>query len=97
MQNDDLEFDSNKNEINKLKHDNIDFLEADSVLDDPYALHKVDYGDYDEERYFSIGISNQYRILVINWTIRNNKNRIISARLATANQRKEYAKRKNRR
>lgn len=92
MPNDDLEFDPNKQQTNIKKHDGIDFAEADSVLDDPYALTADEYGDHAEPRYVTIGMSNQGRLLVVIWTIRGDNIRPISARLAQPNQRTRYEK-----
>lgn len=90
----DLQFDPKKEQTNMIKHDGIDFAEADSAINDPYALHTADYGDYDgEERYFTIGLSAKGRLIVVNWTIRDEAFRIISARLCEPHQRKAYEKR----
>lgn len=86
----DLEFDPNKEKINMQKHDGIDFDEANSVLEDPYAQTNVDYGDHNEERYYTIGMSCFGTILVVHWTIRGDNVRIFSARKAEPNQRKHY-------
>lgn len=90
----DLQFDPNKNQTNQVKHNDIDFYEADTVLDDPYALTVDDDGDHDGEmRYFTIGMSAKNRVLIVNWTIRNDDVRIISSRLAEPRQRKQYESR----
>ncbi len=95
MQNNDLEFDHNKNALNKIKHNDIDFEEAYQALCDDFAITTEDYGDYDgEQRYFSIAMSSKFRILIVNWTIRNDNMRVISARLAEPNQRKIYENRR---
>lgn len=86
---DDLEFDPNKEKINVQKHDGIDFVEADSAVDDPFSITSKDYGEYEgEQRYMTIGMSDKNRLLVVFWTIRDDDIRIISARLAEPNQRK---------
>lgn len=93
--NNDLEFDPNKQTINQNIHNDIDFEEADSVLDDPLSITNEDYGDYEgEQRYFTLGMSSQYRLLVVIWTIRDENIRIISSRLAEPHQRKTYANRR---
>lgn len=95
MVNPDLQFDENKEQINKIKHNDIDFTEADSALDDPFAMTTEDYGDYDgEERYFTLGMSEKGRLINISWTIRGDEIRIISARLAEPHQRKNYENRR---
>lgn len=90
----DLEFDPNKQAINIAKHDGIDFAEADSVLDDPYAITTKDYGNHSEQRYLTIGVSDKGRILVVIWTIRDDNIRPISARKANPSQRKDYERQK---
>ena len=54
-----------------------------STIDDP--LHSVN-----EERYVLIGQSHRTRLLVVVHTERGDRIRIISARLATAMERKQY-------
>ncbi|AWY19799.1 BrnT family toxin [Moraxella bovis] len=56
-------------------------------------MHEPDFGDYDEERYFTMGMSNKARLLILNWTIRNDNFRLISSRLCEPHQRKRYEKR----
>lgn len=91
----DLQYDPNKERINIAKHDDIDFTEADSSLDDPYSITARDYGEYNgEQRYMTIGMSYKNRLLVVFWTERQDDVRIISARLAEPNQRKIYEKRR---
>lgn len=86
---DDLEFDPNKQQKNLGKH-GIDFELASSVLDDPYSLTLDDYGSYNEERYFAIGMSEKRQILVVNWTVRGDNLRLISAREASPKQKRDY-------
>lgn len=92
---DDLLFDPNKQQINIQKHDDIDFYEANSALNDPYALYERDFGDYNgEEQYFTIGMSDKGRLIIVNWCIFDDKFRIFSSRLCTPSQRKNYEKRR---
>lgn len=83
-----------KQQINIVKHDGIDFEEANSVLNDSYAYTKLDCGDYDEERYYTVGLSYFGTLLVVHWTIREGNVRIFSAHKAEPQQRKEYENRK---
>lgn len=85
----DFQFDPNKQVQNLNKH-GISFELASTVLDDPYSATFDDYGDHDEERYFTIGMSENGQILIVNWTIRDDELRIISSRPAEPNQRRDY-------
>ena len=75
------EWDENKNKLNIKKH-GISFEEASTVLYD------------DEERFAMIGFSYKYNLLVVCHCYRQNESiiRIVSARKATKNERKEYLK-----
>lgn len=53
-----------------------------TVLDDEHS--------WDEERYITIGISNQGRLLMLAHTERDNRIRIISARKATKTEEQFY-------
>lgn len=44
----------------------------------------------DEDRFIEIGVSNQGRLIVVFYTERFDKIRIISSRKATENERKQY-------
>jgi uncharacterized DUF497 family protein len=43
-----------------------------------------------EERFIVLGMSDRYRLLVVSYTERPPRTRIISARLATRHERKQY-------
>jgi uncharacterized DUF497 family protein len=85
---DDFEWDQEKAKYNERKH-GVDFHEARTVffdhlariLDDP--LHSEG-----EERLVMMGHSDQGRLLVVVYTERGERMRLISARLATARERK---------
>ncbi|MGK7887405.1 MAG: BrnT family toxin [Crocosphaera sp.] len=85
-----FEWDENKAKQNLSKH-GVSFEEAKTIFDDPLY---VDFYDPDhsenEERYLIIGQSNQRRILILSYTERGNKIRLISAREVTPNERKTY-------
>jgi len=85
-----FEWDKKKAESNFLKH-GITFEEAVTVFADPYLLFTEDHqhSDY-EEREWAIGESENGSVLVVVFTMRINKIRIISARKATKKERKEY-------
>lgn len=84
------EWDEDKAKENLHKH-KIDFKEAETVFDDPLSI-TVDDPDHseEEERFIDIGISNKKRVLVVVYTERRKKIRIISAREATRAEHKKY-------
>ena len=85
-----FEWDKQKAKINQRKH-NISFEEASTVFDDPLA---VNFDDPDhstgENRYLIRGLSDQGKFLFVSYTDRNNKIRLISARLVTPKERRYY-------
>lgn len=83
-----VEWDMDKNEINKKKH-GISFEAAALVFADEYYLELYDdEHSMDEDRYIAIGLVED--ILFVVHTMRNESVRIISARLATKQERKFY-------
>lgn len=83
-----IEWDSSKARANREKH-GIGFSDAVSALEDEYALTIED--DYPQERRFiTLGQDAIGRLLVVVYTYRGEIIRIISARRATARERKEY-------
>ncbi|NUM82311.1 BrnT family toxin [bacterium] len=79
-----------KEEINKKKH-RVDFHEAATVFSDNLAaiIEDPDHS-VGENRFLIIGVSILFRVLVVAYTERNGHIRIISARLATKKERKQY-------
>ena len=85
-----FEWHKEKAELNFKKH-NVSFEEAKTVFNDPLGLHKSDDAhSIGEERSYIIGNSNKNRLLVVSFTERRKYIRIITARLATKNERKYY-------
>ncbi len=85
-----FEWNPEKAEANLKKH-GVSFEEAMSVFLDPLSITVGDPLHSDEENRFIItGFSENGRQLVIAHTDRNDKIRIISARLATPNERRKY-------
>lgn len=88
-----FEWDSRKAESNAKKH-GVTFEEAGTVLSDflsmtiPDPLHPGN-----EERCVTVGQSDRKRILVVVHTERDAFIRLISARLASAHERKRYEER----
>lgn len=83
-----------KNAVNRRKH-GLDFETAMLVFDDPLAASRRDYYPY-EERWQTIGIIDDKLIVVVHtmpeidtWT-GEETGRIISARKATAYERRTY-------
>ncbi len=85
-----FEWDEEKAEINLKKH-KIGFQEAKSVFGDPFSI-TIDDPDHSkkEQRFIDIGSSASGKLLVIVYTERGNKLRIISCRKATPIERRKY-------
>jgi len=84
-----FEWDARKAAANLKKH-GVDFADAALVLYDDRALTAQDLGDYGEGRLASVGLDPLGRILVVVYTWREQRVRIISARSATPAERKRY-------
>ncbi len=84
----DFEWDSRKAASNRSKH-GVDFADMTGVFYDPLALTLADE-DEGEERYVTIGIDNLARIMVVVYTWREKRIRIISARNASRAERRLY-------
>ena len=83
-----FEWDTDKAESNLRKH-GINFAEATSVLKDDTAITIYDEHPI-EDRYITIGISDLGQLLVVVYTLRHNKIRLISARKANKRERQQY-------
>ncbi|MEL4895402.1 BrnT family toxin [Crocosphaera sp. Alani8] len=85
-----FEWDENKAKQNLSKH-GVSFEEAKTIFDDPLYVdfYDPDHSD-NEERYLMVGQSNRGRILILSYTERGNRIRLISAREVTPNERKTY-------
>jgi uncharacterized DUF497 family protein len=86
-----FEFDSKKARINLNKH-GISFAELEPVFYDELALTREDE-DALEQRFITVGLDAQLRLVAVCWTQRQENIRLISARLATSNERKAYENR----
>ena len=85
-----FEWDTQKAKENLRKH-TISFDEALTVLSDPFSITIPDPDhSIDEQRYIDIGVSSKHRVLVVVYTERGNKIRLISCRKATAAERRRY-------
>ncbi len=86
----DFEWDDAKAEANKRKH-GVTFTEAMTIFGDPLTLTGYDPDHSDgEDRYISMGLSADGRLLIVSHTDRGVNIRIISARVASKPERKEY-------
>ena len=86
-----FEWDQNKNQSNHDKH-GVLFEEAQTVFYDENAIEYYDDNhSLEEERFIMLGMSYQFRLLVVCYCVRNhNSVRIISARKATKKEAKSY-------
>jgi uncharacterized DUF497 family protein len=85
-----FEWEPEKEQSNIQKH-GVDFTEAATVFGDPLELTISDpdhsIGEY---RFLSMGHSSRNRILVVSYTEREDRIRIISARTASPKERRQY-------
>jgi uncharacterized DUF497 family protein len=85
-----FEWDENKATANFKKH-GVTFEEAATVWQDYFNIELIDHKhSLEERRFYMIGESEQNHLLVISFTERENKVRIITARLMTPKERREY-------
>jgi len=85
-----FEWDPAKAEIN-LKAHGISFDEATTVFRDSLSITIADPDhSHSEERFVDIGLSHRGELLVVSYTERKDRIRIISARLAIRAERKRY-------
>ena len=90
MENPEFEWDDEKAGSNLKKH-GIGFDEGATIFNDP-RIATIPDPDHskEEDRYISIGISVQGRLLVVVHTEREERIRLISCRKATSGERKIY-------
>jgi uncharacterized protein len=80
-----------KKATRNLRRRGISFEEAATTFDDPLYIMFVDEEhSLTEERYITIGFSNQGRLLMVAHTYRDDRIRIISSRKAEPNERRFY-------
>jgi uncharacterized protein len=88
-----FEWDDNKAKSNAVKH-GITFKEAITAFADPALLFTEDsIHSWEEEREWAIGATENGLVVVIVFTMRGQRIRVISARLATNKERQEYESR----
>jgi uncharacterized DUF497 family protein len=87
-----FEWDRAKGEANLRKH-GVSFEEAAGVFFDPLSVTIPDPDhSVGEGRFLTLGVSTVGRVLVVSHTERSNTLRIISARLASASERRRHEK-----
>jgi uncharacterized DUF497 family protein len=86
-----FEWDTEKANTNQEKH-GVGFDEAKTVFDDTLAyIFNDEWNSFGENRELIIGLSHQKRLLIVSFTERQETLiRIISSRLATSKERKDY-------
>jgi len=85
-----FEWNKDKSRQNLIKHD-VTFEEASTAFRDKLSMTIPDpLHSEDEDRFVLLGYSENNRLLVVIHTDRNDRIRIISARLATKKERKRY-------
>ena len=85
-----FEWDDEKASISERKH-GVSFPEAMTVFGDPLALTGYDPDhSTDEDRFITMGHAITERLLIVCHTDREQRIRIISARIATRRERKDY-------
>jgi len=88
----DFEWDYAKAQANLRKH-KVDFADAATVFQDESALTVPDVGS-EEERHLTLASDAMGRILVVAFTWRGDRIRIISARKASPSERLTYGERR---
>jgi uncharacterized protein len=89
MEWDEFEWDDDKADANLRRH-GIDFPTATRVFDDPFLIvDEDDSEDYGEERLIATGVVDGVTVVVV-FTERGNRTRIISARKATQHEQRHY-------
>jgi uncharacterized DUF497 family protein len=86
------QWDPDKALTNRQKH-GIEFADAIGVFEDQQALTIEDFDSEGEQRFITLGLDFLGRLLVVAYTYRGQKIRIISARRATKREIKNYEKR----
>jgi uncharacterized DUF497 family protein len=87
-----FEWDRRKAEISLKKHA-VDFADAVAVFSDDSAITLQDDSN-GEERFVSVGLDALGRVLVVAFSWRGERIRLISARRATRRERRQYEERR---
>ena len=90
-----FEWEEEKSRTNQAKH-GVTFEEAKTVFNDPFTLTISDPDhSNEEERWLDIGLSAEGRLLVVWYTERGERIRIIGCRKATKKEEGAYAHERN--
>ena len=84
-----FEWDEEKAKAN-LRNHRVSFEEASTVFSDPFSITIPDPDHQTEQRYIDIGNSDRGQVLVVVYTERGARIRIISCRKATPTERRRY-------
>lgn len=84
-----FEWDPRKATANLRKH-GVDFADAATVLYDERAITIPDEGSDEEDRFVTLGMDALGRALVVVYTWREDRPRLISARKANSHERRQY-------
>jgi len=89
-----FEWDQIKARLNLRKHD-VDFADVTPVFEDEQAVTVEDViTAVDEQRYLTVGTDALSRVLVVAYTWRGDRIRIVSARRASPAERRQYREKK---
>jgi uncharacterized DUF497 family protein len=84
-----VEFDPGKARANLRKH-RVSFADAEQALRDTNALTIEDPDSESEQRFITLGADTLGRILVVVYTMRGDRIRLISARKASRGEMRQY-------
>lgn len=85
-----FQWDREKAQANRRKH-GVSFTEAVTAFGDPLSMNMPDPDHSQvEQRFIVLGMSDRYRLLVVSYTDRPPRTRIISARMASRHERRQY-------
>jgi len=84
-----FQFDPEKAKSNLKKH-MVSFADAEAVFYDSLAIHQEDHYSEGEERFITIGMGSTNKLIVVIYTFRDDEIRVISARHATRQEKREY-------
>ena len=87
-----MEWDLRKARENQKKH-GVRFTDVEPVFYDPHAITTEDRSSVEEQRFLTLGIDGFARVLVVTYTFREERIRIISARKASPGEVKAYEER----
>lgn len=85
-----IEYDPDKAAANLRKH-GVSFADAEQAMRDPHAATMEDPDAEGESRFVTLGMDALGRVLVIAWTLRRERVRLISARKASKREANGYA------